>query len=125
MIRGVATGRYRAYPRIGVNLVDVRDVARGHVLALEHGRPGERYLLGGVDLTAPRGVRRGRRPRRPPAAAPRAVPYAAIRAGAALGLVNRNEAILARTPAYFSSAKAERELGYRPGPIEPALRRAV
>ena len=54
-----------------------------------------------------------------------AVPYAAIRAGAALGLVNRDEAILARTPAYFSSAKAERELGYRPGPVEPALRRAV
>jgi nucleoside-diphosphate-sugar epimerase len=53
------------------------------------------------------------------------VPHAAIRAGAALGLVNRNEAILARTPAYFSSAKAERELGYRPGPVEPALARAV
>jgi dihydroflavonol-4-reductase len=51
MIRGVATGRYRAYPRIGLNVVDVRDVARGHVLALEHGRPGGRYLLGGVDLT--------------------------------------------------------------------------
>src|SRR5437764_1335567 len=51
MIRGVARGRYRAYPRIGLNIVDVRDVARAHVLALEHGRPGERYLLGGVDLT--------------------------------------------------------------------------
>jgi dihydroflavonol-4-reductase len=124
MVRGVATGRYRAYPRIGVNLVDVRDVARGHVLALEHGRPGERYLLGGADLTlrevfAAVADLAGRpRPRL-------AVPYAAIRAGAALGLVDRNEAILARTPAYFSSAKAERELGYRPGPIEPALRRAV
>jgi dihydroflavonol-4-reductase len=44
MVAGVATGRYRAYPRIGVNLVDVRDVARGHVLAFEHGRPGQRYL---------------------------------------------------------------------------------
>ena len=124
MIRGVATGRYRAYPRIGVNLVDVRDVARGHVLALEHGRPGERYLLGGVDLTmrevfAAVADLAGRpRPRL-------AVPYAAIRTGAALGLVNRNEAILARTPAYFSWAKAERELGYRPGPVEPALARAV
>jgi dihydroflavonol-4-reductase len=53
------------------------------------------------------------------------VPHAAIRAGAALGLVNRNEAILARTPAYFSSAKAEQELGYRPGPVEPALARAL
>jgi nucleoside-diphosphate-sugar epimerase len=53
------------------------------------------------------------------------VPYDAIRVGAALGLVNRNEAILARTPAYFSSEKAARELGYRPGPVEPALARAV
>jgi dihydroflavonol-4-reductase len=124
MIRGVASGRYRAYPRIGVNLVDVRDVDRGHVLALERGRPGERYLLGGVDLTlrevftAVADLAGQARPRA-------VVPYAAIRAGAALGLVNRNEAILARTPAYFSSAKAERELGYRPGPVEPALARAV
>jgi len=124
MVRGVAVGRYRAYPRIGLNVVDVRDVARGHVLALEHGRPGERYLLGGVDLTMRElfaaVARLAGRPR------PQlAVPYAAIRAGAALGLVNRNEAILARTPAYFSSEKAERELGYRPGPVEPALARAV
>jgi dihydroflavonol-4-reductase len=124
MIRGVATGRFRAYPRIGLNVVDVRDVARGHVFALEHGRPGERYLLAGVDLTvrdlfAAVADLAGRpRPRIP-------VPYPAIRAGAALGLVNRNEAILARTPAYFSWAKAERELGYRPGPVEPALARAV
>jgi dihydroflavonol-4-reductase len=124
MIRGVATGRFRAYPPIGLNVVDVRDVARGHVLALEHGRAGERYLLGGADLTmrelfAAVADLAGRpRPRVP-------VPYPAIRAGAALGLVNRNEAILARTAAYFSSAKAERELGYRSGPVEPALARAV
>lgn len=124
MIRGVASGRYRAYPRIGVNVVDVRDVAQGHVLALEHGRPGERYLLGGVDLTmrdlfAAVARLAGLPPPRLP------VPHAAIRAGAALGLVNRNEAILARTPAYFSSRKAQRELGYSPGPVEPALARAV
>jgi len=124
MVRGVATGGYRAYPQIGVNVVDVRDVARGHVLALERGRPGERYLLGGVDLTlrelfAAIADLAGRpRPRI-------AVPCSGIRIAAALGLVNRNEAILARTSAYFSSAKAEHELGYRPGPVEPALRRAV
>ena len=51
MIRGVALGRFRAYPGIGVNLVDVRDVARGHALALERGRAGERYLLGGPNWT--------------------------------------------------------------------------
>jgi dihydroflavonol-4-reductase len=124
MIRGVATRRYRAYPRIGVNLVDVRDVARGHLLAFERGRPGERYLLGGVDLplrdvfAAVADLAGVPRPRL-------AVPYAAVRAGAALGLINRNEAILARLPAYFSWAKAARELGYRPGPVEPALARAV
>jgi dihydroflavonol-4-reductase len=124
MIRGVATGRYRAYPRIGVNLVDVRDVARGHVLAVDRGRAGQRYLLGGVDLTlgeifaAVADLAGRSRPRI-------AVSHAAVRAGAALRLVNRYEAILARTPAYFSSAKAERELGYRAGPVEPALARAV
>ena len=69
MVREVASGRYRATLRSGgLNLVDVRDVARGHVLALERGRAGERYLLGGVDLTLAEVVR-ARRPRRRPAAA--------------------------------------------------------
>jgi len=124
MIRGVASGRYRAFLDIGLNVVDVRDVARGHLLALEHGRSGERYILGGANLTlvelfAAVADLAGRpRPRL-------RVPYAAVQAAAAVGLVNRNEARLARLPAYFSSAKAERELGYRPGPVEPALARAV
>jgi dihydroflavonol-4-reductase len=52
MVRGVASGRYRATLHSGgLNLVDVRDVADGHVLALERGRAGERYILGGADLT--------------------------------------------------------------------------
>src|SRR5881396_3408647 len=46
MIEGIATGRYRAYLRnSGVNVVDVRDVASGHLLALERGQRGERYIL--------------------------------------------------------------------------------
>ncbi len=125
MVRGVARGRYRAALRsTGLNLVDVADVARGHVLALERGRPGERYLLGGVDLTladvfAAIARLAGRR-------APRAqLPYAAARGLALLGLANAQEVALARLPAWFSSAKAERELGYAPGPVEPALARAV
>jgi dihydroflavonol-4-reductase len=125
MVRGVASGRYRAALRTtGLNLVDVRDVARGHVLALESGRPGERYLLGGVDLALAdvfAAVARlaGRRPPRI------ALPYAAARALAAARLANRQEVALARLPAWFSSAKAETELGYRAGPVEPALARAV
>ena len=124
MIEGVATGRYRGFVDTGVNLVDVRDVARGHVLALEHGRSGERYLLGGVDLTLEEvfGVvaeLAGRsRPRL-------RVPYPVVRAAARLGFANRDEVLLARLPMYFSSAKASRELGYAPGPVWPALGRAV
>ena len=125
MVRGVASGRYRAYVgTAGVNLVDVRDVARGHLLAFDRGRSGERYLLGGENLSLKEVFARiARAAGRPP---PRIrVPYAAVRAGAALGLVNRNEALLARPPEYFSSAKAQRELGYGPPPIDDALRRAV
>jgi dihydroflavonol-4-reductase len=125
MVRGVATGRYRAYVgTAGVNLVDVRDVARGHLLALERGRRGERYLLGGENLPLKEAFARIAEA----AGRPRPwirVPYAAVRAGAALGLVNRNEALLARLPEYFSSDKAQRELGYEPSPIDNALRRAV
>src|SRR4029079_6274113 len=52
MIEGVATGRIRGFvATTGLNVVDVRDVARGHVLALERGEPRERYLLGGVNLS--------------------------------------------------------------------------
>ncbi len=124
MIRGVARGRYRAFVDTGVNVVDVRDVARGHALAYEHGRRGERYLLGGVDLTLEElfgaVAELAGRPR------PRLrVPYRAVEVIARTGLVNRDEALLARVPMYFSWAKAARELGYSPGPVWPALKRAV
>lgn len=125
MVAGVARGRLRGYvASTGLNVVDVRDVAAGHALALERGRPGERYLLGGVDLPLAELFARiaalAGRPR------PRLrVPYAAARAAGALGLVNRHEVRLARLPMFFDSAKAERELGYRAGPVEPALARAV
>jgi dihydroflavonol-4-reductase len=125
MVRAVASGRYRATLRSGgLNLVDVRDVARGHLLALEHGRSGERYLLGGVNLTLAEvfaliARAAGRRPPR------LGLPYAAARALAAAGLANRHEVALARLPAWFDSQKATRELGYEPGPIEPAVARAV
>jgi len=125
MVAGVARRRVRGYlAGTGLNVVDVRDVAVGHALALEHGRAGERYLLGGMNLTldelfaritAIAGVPR-----------PRVrVPYAAARAAAEVGLVNAHEVRLARVPMFFDSTKAELELGYHAGPIEPALQRAV
>lgn len=125
MVRGVASGRYRATLRSGgLNLVDVHDVARGHVLALERGGVGERYILGGTNLTLTEVfelIARAAR-RRPPHIR---VPYAAAQALALVRLANAHEVALARLPAWFSSAKAQRELGYEPAAIEPAVERAV
>jgi dihydroflavonol-4-reductase len=125
MVAGVARGRLRGFlAETGLNIVDVRDVAVGHALALERGRAGERYILGGVDLwleelfAAIADLAGRPRPRL-------RVPYWAVQAAAATGFVNRHEARLARLPMFFSSAKAERELGYRAGPVEPALARSV
>jgi dihydroflavonol-4-reductase len=125
MIEDVATGRIRAYVgTTGLNLVDVRDIARGHVLALERGEPGERYLLGGVnlpleDVFAVIADHAGR---------PRPhvrVPYPVARAAAKAGFANADEVELARIPMYFSWEKARSRLGYEPGPVEPALAHAT
>ena len=125
MIAGVARGRLRGFVgTTGLNVVDVRAVARGHALALEHGEPGQRYLLGGVnlsleDLFAAIARIAGR-------ARPRVrVPYAVAEMAALAGIANRDEVRLARLPMYFSSEKARSRLGYEPGPVEPALVRAV
>jgi dihydroflavonol-4-reductase len=125
MIEDVATGRIRGFvPTTGLNVADVRDVARGHVLAIERGKPGERYLLGGVnvslrELFAVIADLAGR-------ARPRIrVPYPVAVAAAKAGLANAEEVKLARIPMYFSSAKARSTLGYEPGPVEPALARAT
>ncbi|MEO8289392.1 MAG: NAD-dependent epimerase/dehydratase family protein [Gaiellaceae bacterium] len=125
MVEGVANGRVRGFVRTtGLNIVDVRDVARGHALALEHGEPGERYLLGGADmpleeLFAAIADLAGRsRPRL-------RVPYPVAVAAARAGFVNPDEVKLARIPMYFSSEKARSKLGYAPGPVEPALARAT
>jgi dihydroflavonol-4-reductase len=125
MIAGVATGRIRGFvATTGLNVVDVRDVARGHRLALELGEPGERYLLGGADLPLEElfaavadlaGIPR-----------PRVrVPYAVALAAGKAGMANSDEVKLARLPMYFSWQKARSRLGYAPGPVEPALARAV
>ena len=125
MIAGVATGRIQGFiPTTGLNLVDVRDVARGHALALEHGEPGERYILGGPNLpleeifAAIADLAERRRPRI-------RVPYAVAEAASRFGLANRDEVKLARLPMYFTWDKARDTLGYTPGPVEPALALAV
>jgi dihydroflavonol-4-reductase len=125
MIAGVARGRIRAYVATTcLNVVDVRDVARGHALALERGKSGERYLLGGANLPleelfgAIADLAGRSRPRL-------RVPYRLARAAAAVGLANKDEVSLARLPMYFSSEKAQDKLGYAPGPVASALADAV
>jgi dihydroflavonol-4-reductase len=137
MIRDVAGGRARAYVNsTALNVVSVEDVARGHVLAHARGKPGERYLLGGDDMslkdvfaTVARAA--GREP--PRVAVPfrtvLALAWTADRALRAVGrepkLLVLDEVRLARVPALFTSAKAQRELGYSWRPAEQALREAV
>jgi dihydroflavonol-4-reductase len=129
MVRDLVEGRIQAYLHsAGINVVAVKDVARGHALALDRGRPGERYILGGEDLPLReafalvcRAV--GRKP--PRLVVPWALVYgAALTARAARlepSLLNLDEVRLARLPLFFSSDKARSELGYEPGPAADAL----
>jgi dihydroflavonol-4-reductase len=137
MVHDVATGRIAGYMRGGgINVVAVDDVAAGHVLALQRGRAGERYILGGDDLSlreafAIVAARAGRRPPRIPVPYP--VALAAAHAAAAAGritgrepqLLVLDEVRLARLPLFFDSAKARRELGYDPRPARQALAEAT
>ena len=131
-----ARGRIPAYVDTGLNLVHVDDVAEGHLLAFERGRVGERYILGGDNL--PLGEMLSviadlvgrRRPRlRLPAGA--LLPVALIvEAMARMGiggepLVTADGVRMARKPMYFTSAKAEQELGYRSRPGVEGLRDAI
>ncbi len=117
------------------NFVDVRDVARGMIAAWQRGRRGERYILAGHDMTYGDVDARDRaRGRRAAAAAARA---AAARLGdRQVGrprraprqepLVNSTQIRYAYTNQFrFRSEKAATELGYRPGPLEPAIRDAI
>jgi dihydroflavonol-4-reductase len=137
MIDHVISGRARAFVRTtALNVVSVDDVARGHLLAHERGRPGERYILGGDDLPlgevfaiAARAA--GREPPRI------AVPYRPLLAlawtadrllavaGREAKLLVLDEVRLARVPALFTSEKAAAELGYTWRPAGDALREAV
>lgn len=135
MVLDVMRGRIRAYLDGGLNAVPVRAVAEAHVLALERGTPRERYLAGGVNLSLAElfaliAAASGR-----PAPQLR-LPYPlALVAAAAdemrVALTGGEPAVplegvrMGRLRMYSTSAKAERELGYRAPALEPAIDDAV
>ena len=128
--------KFPAYVDTGLNLVDVTECARGHVAALERGKTGERYILGGEDLTLKQildklGAITG-------LSSPTVkLPYFFAFAAAAVDetitgrILHREpratiDAVrMGRKKMFASSAKAERELGWKLVPAENALRRAV
>jgi dihydroflavonol-4-reductase len=129
-----ASGRMPAFVDTGLNLVHVEDVAEGHFLALERGRTGENYILGGMDVTlaqmlADIAALAGRRA--PKVKLPRGPLFPlAFAAEAAARLTGKEPFLTAdalrmsRYQMYFSSAKAERELGYAARPYREGLRDA-
>jgi dihydroflavonol-4-reductase len=135
MIADAAAGRMPAYIDTGLNVVHVDDVAEGHLLALEHGRYGERYILGSENLgmaalLALVAEEAGRTP--PRLRLPNAALWPVALACEALAritgiepLVTRDHLRMARKHMFFSSAKAIRELGYAPRPARAAIADAI
>ncbi len=128
--------KFPAYVDTGLNLVDVADCAQGHLLAMEKAVPGERYILGGENLTLKQildklGAITG-------LPSPRLkLPYAVAYATGVVDTVITGKMLkreprvtldavrMGRKKMFVTSAKAERELGWNPGPVDDALRRAV
>jgi|SRR6266403_118512 len=128
--------KFPAYVETGLNLVDATECARGHIQALEKGRSGERYILGGENLTLKQILDRlaaitGLKS--PTLKLPYAFAFAAgvvdeMVTGRLLGREPRatiDAVRMGRKMMFVSSAKAERELGWRTVPVEGALRRSV
>jgi dihydroflavonol-4-reductase len=128
--------KFPAYVDTGLNLVDVNEVAKTHVAALEIGRPGERYILGGENLTlkqildkmsAITGIPS------PTVKIPFAVAatYAFFEENFTGRLLRKEpratleEVRMGRKKMYASSAKAQQELGFRVAPVYPAMRAAI
>jgi dihydroflavonol-4-reductase len=128
--------RMPAFMDTGLNLVDVEDVATGHLLAAERGKVGEKYILGGENLTLEELLARLAALSGLPAPKMR-VPYAvawtfALGAEALARTVTRRpprasltEVRMARKRMFFDSSKARDVLGYAPRPIDAALARAI
>jgi dihydroflavonol-4-reductase len=131
-----AKGRMPAYVDTGLNVVHVDDVAAGHLLAFERGRIGERYVLGGENLPLSQVLAMiarlvGRRPPSLRLAPGCLLPIAWVAEGIARvtragePLITVDGLRMARKRMYFSSAKAERALGYTSRPAEDALRDSI
>jgi dihydroflavonol-4-reductase len=130
-----ANGRMPAFVDSGLNLVHVDDVARGHLLAMTKGRVGERYILGGEDVTLAKllaaiAQATGRRP--PTVRLPRGPLYPLAWANEQVARVTGREPFLtldglrmSRHAMFYSSAKAARELGYTARPSREAVADAL
>jgi dihydroflavonol-4-reductase len=135
LVLDAAAGRMPAYVDTGLNVVHVDDVAAGHLMAFHRGRTGERYILGGEDMTLRQilGCIAQLVGRKPPRVR---LPYAAVLpiayiAEAVAQVTGRSGRItlegvrMSRKHMFFSSAKAVRELGYQWRPAARAFDDAV
>jgi len=130
-----ATGKIPAFVDTGLNLVHVDDVATGHFLALERGRIGERYILGGEDVPLRqmlRDIADMSNRRAPTIELPRWPLYPVARIAETIARFTGKEPFvtvdalkMSRYRMFFTSAKAQRELGYAPRPYQEGLRDAL
>jgi len=130
-----ANGRMPAFVDSGLNLVHVDDVARGHWLAARHGRVGERYILGGEDMALGEmlaEIARLTGRRAPTVSLPRAPLFPLALLAEMGGRITGREPFLtldslrmAAHHMYYTSARAERELGYTARPASAALADAI
>jgi dihydroflavonol-4-reductase len=130
-----ASGRMPAFVDTGLNMVHVDDVAEGHLAAFERGRVGERYVLGGQNASLAEILRTvaevvGRRP--PTIRIPRQMLMPFAHVSEAIARCTGREPMLtldglrmAKNKMFFSSAKAERELGYRARPYREGIADAI
>ena len=128
--------KFPAYVDTGLNLVDVGECARGHVAALEQGRSGERYILGGENLTLKQILDKLAVITGLPSPKIK-VPYVVALATGVVdqvvtGYIRHREpratidaVRMGRKKMFVSSGKAERDLGWKTVPVDAALRRAV
>jgi dihydroflavonol-4-reductase len=135
MVLDAANGRMPAFVNTGLNVVHVDDVAQGHLLALERGRVGESYILGGENLMLKDFLRiiAAQTRRRAPTIRLPITPLMPIAAAMEViagrtgrtPLMTREMLRMARKKMFFSSAKAIASLGYAPRPAREAVEDAL